>query len=54
MSDYFVLDILAFRNHKLEQLANPTSYHDSSNGIFSAWIKSTQDKYIGFELELWH
>ena len=39
MSDYFALDILAFRNHKMEQLVNPTSYHDSSNGIFSAWIK---------------
>ena len=49
MSDYFALDILAFRNHKMEQLVNPTSYHDSSNGIFSAWIKI----YIGFEWELW-
>ena len=30
MSDYFALDILAFRNHKMEQLVNPTLYHDSS------------------------
>ena len=54
MSDYFALDILAFRNHKMEQLVNPSCVMTVLMVYFQQGLKSTQDKYIGFEWELWH